>query len=53
MPLVAKGQKGLGKGKSKLIDEEEEEISKEENEEDKSFVLVSNIPSSWHTHHLR
>ena len=30
MPLVAKGQKGLGKGKSKLIDEEEEEIKQPE-----------------------
>ena len=54
MPLVAKGQKGLGKGKSNPIAEEEGEINKEEGEEeDKSFVLVSNIPPSWHTPHLR
>ena len=55
MPLVAKGQTKLGKDKSKQNDEEKKENSKEEKtaEEDESFVLVSNIPSSWHTHHLR
>ena len=55
MPLVAKGQTKLGKGKSIPNDEEKKENSKEEEtaKEDESFVLVSNIPSSWHTHHLR
>ena len=54
MPLVAKGRRELGTGKRKPNGEEEK--SKEEEtlaEEDESFVLVSNIPSSWHTHHLR
>ena len=52
MPLVAKGPKKLGtaeeeqNGKAKA-----QEVENEEKEE--SFVLVSNIPSSWHTHHLR
>ena len=56
MPLVAKGQRQLGIGKSKPNDEEEKEKKEEEEtivEGDESFVLVSNIPSSWHTHHLR
>ena len=52
MPLVAKGPKKSGtaeeeqNGKAKV-----QEVENEEKEE--SFVLVSNIPSSWHTHHLR
>ena len=52
MPLVAKGPKKLGtaeeeqNGKAKAQEVENEE-------KDESFVLVSNIPSSWHTHHLR
>ena len=56
MPLVAKGQTKLGQGKSKSNDEEKKETNKEEEEtaeKDQLFVLVSNIPSSWHTHHLR
>ena len=56
MPLVAKGQTKLGQGKSKPNDEEKKETNNKEEEtveEDLSFVLVSNIPSSWHTHHLR
>ena len=51
MPLVAKGQKELGK--SKQNDEEEKNNTEETVKEDESFVLVSNIPSTWHTHHLR
>ena len=53
MPLVAKGQKELGKGKSKQNDEEEKNNTEETVKEDESFVLVSNVPSTWHTHHLR
>merc|ERR1719391_1824278 len=55
MPLVAKGQTKFGQSKSKPNDEETKETTKEEEtvKEDLSFVLVSNIPSSWHTHHLR
>ena len=50
--LVPKAPKKLGtaeeeqNGKAKA-----QEVENEEKEE--SFVLVSNIPSSWHTHHLR
>ena len=54
MPLVAKGQRELGTGKRKKKEEEEKDKEKETvAEQDESFVLVSNIPSSWHTHHLR
>ena len=54
MPLVAKGQRELGTGKRKPNEEEEKDKEKETvAEQDESFVLVSNIPSSWHTHHLR
>ena len=51
--MVAKEQKELGRGKSKPNDEEEKNITEEAAEEDESFVLVSNIPSTWHTHNLR
>ena len=56
MPLVARGQRELGTGKRQQNEEEKKEKNQEEEtlaEEDESFVLVSNIPSSWHTHHLR
>ena len=53
MPLVGKGQKELGRGKSKPNDEEEKTNTGEAAGEDESFVLVSNVPSTWHTHNLR
>ena len=52
MPLVANGPKKLGTAEEEQNGKANApEVENEEKEE--SFVLVSNIPSSWHTHHLR